>query len=67
MDYDELTKEQIISIHKDALNCIKEQQQRINKAIEYIEQKNKWYKNEEYKLLKTSELLKILKGEDNEI
>ena len=39
---------------------------RIDKAIEYIGQRDKWYKNEEYKLLKTSVLLEILKGEDDE-
>ena len=41
-------------------------QRRINKAIKYIEQKDKWYKNEEYKLLKTSDLLNILEGKDSE-
>lgn len=38
---------------------------KIEQAIEYIEQKEKWYKNEEYKLLKTSDLLNILEGEKN--
>ena len=37
---------------------------RINKAIEYIEKRDKWFKNEEYKLIKEKELLDILKGVD---
>ena len=36
------------------------------KAIEYIEKQDKWFKNEEYKLIKEKDLLDILKGEENE-
>lgn len=35
----------------------------IGKALEYIEKQDKWFKNEEYKLIKEKELLDILKGE----
>jgi len=79
MNYDKLTKEQIISILKDALNCIKEQQQRIDDAIEYIENNDLYYQDVDYDyeenmtLLSPSDedaraiLLSILKGEENDI
>lgn len=48
----------------DYFNENKKLKERIDKAIEYIKQRDKWYKNEEYKLLKTSDLLDILEGKD---
>ena len=59
----------ISNIKEDYLSEYKEKvdlEERINKAIEYIERQDKWYKNEEYKLLKEKDLLNILQGVDKE-
>ena len=40
--------------------------ERIDKAIEYIKKEKDWYKNTDYKLLKTNMLLQILGDKENE-
>ena len=65
MNYDKLAKEQVISIFKDALECIKEQQEKIDKAIEYIQEncteygEGKWA----YRTINADNVIEILKGE----
>lgn len=63
MNYDKMTKEQVIGLLKDALEYIGKQEDRINKAIEYIESYIPNYDFDKTNLIK---LLEILKGSDKE-
>lgn len=51
-------KELAISLRAE----LEETEDRIQKAIEYIEQEDEWVKNSDYRLLKTEKILDILKG-----
>ena len=76
MNYNDLTKKQIISLHNDALHYITEQQERIDKAIEYIKRNQARLPMgfDEYtyrpmvsdEVVLAKELLDILQGSDKE-